>query len=71
MIRASFPLRSIQNQQGDVTALNYPWSFAGKMNEVDMKRAHSLTFYPYSNHAGRFMHISHKRRMARRCKSGE
>lgn len=31
---ASFLLQSIPKQQDDVTALNYPWCFAGKMNEV-------------------------------------
>lgn len=32
--RASFLLQSIPRQQDDVTALAYPWCFAGKMNEV-------------------------------------
>lgn len=41
--RLSFLLKSIQKQQADVTALNYPWCFAGKMNEVDMERASMKT----------------------------
>lgn len=43
MRQASILLQSIQKQQDDATALNYPWCFAGKMNEVDMERASMKT----------------------------
>lgn len=58
---ASFLLQSIPKQQDDVTALNYPWCFAGKMNEVGHvegvnEDTHALVFHLYSNHVEWFIH---------------